>query len=190
MTKAPRLKSTARIREIIRQKTAERKEFDADDLIAEVLEILQKDREFMIEFVAEQLLPVVRYAVYSTIGLERIGAKGLHTMSSAPTTRSRKGKIKPIPTANWNERVEKGHYMKVMHMTKEDALAAAEIRRKRAVDETKVAVWLEELARPLKWGERISARYTEEHVQAVWEQVEGEYAPAPSVETTSKEVGA
>lgn len=162
------MSSRAQLKEWIAKRIAGEDEVILPDLVQECIVHFSKDSAFIQSLFKEALRELVytygMHVIKNSHSLIPVGEGGISREEI--TKRSRKHSV----FANWLEHAGDRH-VRLLEMTREQLLEAAQERRNRGNHEIRLAVLWETLAQQLEGGQRVSSKFTTEDIDVMAEQL-------------------
>lgn len=168
------LTARARLRELVKDEVESRNEIHVADLAKHLTGILRADKAFLKAFVDEVLPSAVYEEVQKAIGRTRSLVRNGDYAATGEVMAQRRERF-ASRFERWYEH-SGGRTVKLLEMTREDLLAAAEERRKRGDTEIRIARLWETLANGLEGGQSVGDRFTTDEIESRYSEIEGETA--------------
>lgn len=158
------LSNRAKVRLWVRERIQGEEEVSLPELANEAIQVLGGDRKFITAFANECLhdmvLELASQVIKQTRGLIKIG--DVVTDVEGVKRRARKQSV----FANWLEHVGDRH-VRLLDMTREDLLSAADERQTRGERELEVAALWRTLAQRLEGGQAVKDRFSAEEIEGI-----------------------
>lgn len=158
------LSSKARIRQWVREEIEGKEEVQLPELASKAIDTFKKDTKFLRQLAEESLRAMVYQLAYQAVQQTR----GMWMAGDTAVTKEaiRQRARKHSLFRDWLEHVNDKH-IRLMDMTREELLIAADEREKRGKHEIGLAALWRTLAERLEGGETVGNRYTPDEIEAM-----------------------
>ena len=159
--------SRTRVRQWVRDHVAGKEEIRIPDVVDAAVKDFSRDRKFLTALATESLRDMVYEITKDTIGRSRMILLGeVGTNHDGVKRRARTHTV----FRDWLERVG-DHHVRLLDMTREDLLVAADERQKRGQHEVAIAALWRTIANGLEGGQVVGTKYTADEIAAMQEGV-------------------
>lgn len=156
--------SRARVAQWVREHIEGKDEVRVPDLVDAAIATFSKDRRFLTSLANETLREMVYRQAVQTLSTSRsfISAGDVALTREGIKERARKHSV----FANWLEHAGDRH-VRLMDMTREDLLIAANEREKRGSHEMQLAALWRTIANGLEGGQTVSSKYSAQDIEGM-----------------------
>lgn len=171
MTTTELITARARIRAVVADALELHNEVRLTDLAKQITSALRADPVFLERFIDEVLPSAVYDEVQRYVKRSRRLERTGDYAATAEVMEARRERF-ASRFASWYEHAGE-RSIKLLEMTREDLLLAAEARRKRGLTELKIALLWDKLADGLEGGQTVGERFTTEEIEERYSELEG-----------------
>lgn len=155
------ISSRSKVRQWVRESIEGREEVRIPDLVNEAVKVFNKDRKFLTALANETLRDMVYELARTAVGNSRLITLGDEAVNLEGV--KRRARTHSV-FASWLEHAG-DHHVRLLDMTREDLLVAADEREKRGQHEVRLAALWRTIANGLEGGQTVGSKYTAEEIE-------------------------